>query len=203
MADVIRSIRSLPLYELISAPLVAMIQADAQAAKATLEFIETVGFVAPSPAEGGTGEDGEASQLRMAEFRYQKLDENNEISEFVASVPVLSLLPVPAVQIKEAKISFSAKIAEITREREEETGPSEAVAVAKPQPRLLSWIKPKRHEFLTKPVASSGPKDKEERGTYHLEIEISLGQADIPLGMERIFNLMDQAIQEKKAPSPQ
>jgi hypothetical protein len=200
MADAVHGIRALPLYELISAPLVAMIEADAQAAKATLEFIEAVGFVPPE--EGGPGADDgtEAGRLRMAVFRYKKLDENNEISDFVASVPVLSLVPVPAIQIKEAKISFAAKIADIVREKEDKAAAAPAPGAALPQGGLIGFL-PKKAELIAKPAASSGPKDKEYRGTYHLEIEVSMGQADVPLGMEKVFGLMDQAIRDEKTPS--
>ena len=179
MPELIRNIRSLELFELLSAPLVAMIQADAQAARATVEFIETVGFV---PQAQGSAEDREPGRLRMAHFRYQKLDENNELREFVASVPLLALVPVPALQIKQAKVSLTAKITDVAAEK---------VAAVTP-------LQERRLRVFAKPVAASGAKGQEVRTSFDLEVEISLGQADLPIGMEKMFNLLDQAIRDSK-----
>jgi hypothetical protein len=201
MANAVHGIRALPLHELIGAPLVAMIRADAQAARATVEFIEAVGLVPPEEVSEGRGDSTQAGSLRMASFRYKKLDENNEISEFVALVPVLSLVPVPAIQIKEAKISFSAKISDIVQEQDD-GGARDASAAPLPQGRLISYL-PRKMELITKPVASSGTKDNKVRGAYHLDVEISMGQADIPLGLEQVFTLMDQAIRDEKGSSPE
>lgn len=201
MADVIRGIRSLPLHELIGSTLVAIVRADAEAAKATIEFIQAVGF-GDSASEDENG--NQSNQLRLAEFRYQKRDENDQISEFVALVPILSLVPIPALQTKEARLAFSAKIIDITKDLEEAESASSAsrglTAIRSPR---LTQLAPSKFALLAKPVAASGAKDQEIRGSFDLEIELTLGQADLPLGMEKIFNLMDQAIQDEKAPKPQ
>lgn len=207
MADVIQGIRSLPLHDLIGATLVAIIEADAQAAQATLEFIETVGFVSPGKAEG-SGASVPGGELRMAEFKYRKLDENNEVADFVASVPLLSLVPIPALQVQDAKFKLTAQITDIAAEDKTaraatSTGLSNAPATAFASANLastsiISKLQPTQYKLLAKPVASSGAKDQETRGSFHLEVEITMGQADLPLGMEKLFNLMDTAIRDDK-----
>jgi hypothetical protein len=182
----IRGIQAMKLFELLSAPMVAMIQADVQAARATVEFIESVGFV---PAEGAAVEDGKMGRLRMAEFRYQKIDENGQTSEFTVSVPLLSLVPIPAIQIKQAKVGLSAKITDVVPEK---PGGARAISNA-------AGLATRRLDILAKPVAASGAKGQETRGSFDLEVEITLGQADVTVGMEKIFQLLDQAVQEKKA----
>lgn len=190
MADPVFGIRSVPLGEFIGSSLAAIVQADAQAAQTTLEFIETVGFVASSESEDpGAVETG---QLRMAEFRYSKLDENQEVAEFTAAVPLLSLVPIPAIQIKDAKLSFAAKITDIARESpKSRSTPADA--------RGKTVLSASRHRLLTKPVASAGSKNEQVRGSFHFEIELSLTRADLPLGVEKILNLMDQAIRDTKS----
>jgi hypothetical protein len=205
MADSIYGIRSLQLFELLSAPLVAMVQADAQAARATLEFIQAVGLVEPKEGtEAGEG-DTQAGRLRMAQIRYQKLDENNQVAEFVASVPLLSLVPIPSLQIKDAKVALTAKITDIAEEKAAPAAPAApaAVAPAVASTSLATSLKARPLRVLAKPVSASGAKNQEVRGSYDLEVEISLGQADVPMGMERVFQLMDQAIQDKKTPTPE
>lgn len=190
MADV-QGIRALKLHELLGAPLVAMIQADAQAARATLEFIETVGFA--------TGEEeADASRLRMARFRYKKIDENGTVAEFEVEVPVLSLVPIPSLQVKEATVKLSAKIVDISTEKPPPaTG---GTVTAKP---AFDVIKARALQISAKPVASSGAKTQEVRSSFDLDVEIKFGLADITLGMEKIIHLMDQAIRDEKPQPPQ
>jgi hypothetical protein len=201
-------VRSLQLHELLGATLIAIVRADAEAAKATLEFIQTVGFVTPESEGDETETDLQAGQLRMAEFRYRKLDENNEISEFVASVPVLSLVPIPGLQIKDAKLSLAVKLSDIVAETPSPKTSTGQPTTLQPQPSspqptalrnpFLSRLRPVPYKLLAKPAATSGTKTQEMKGTFHVDIQVSLQQADIPLGLEKILELMDQSIRDQK-----
>ena len=190
MADRVYGMRSVRLHDLLSAPLVALIRADAEAAQATLEYIETLGLVQTA--------DGD-QRLRMADFRYQRLDENNEYSEFVASVPLLSLVPIPALQIQDAEIELSAKITDVSEEPQPKVVGRDGVSALKPISRIGALPQATRFQMLAKPAASSAAKDQETREAFHLKIKVTLTQADVPMGMERLFSLMDQAMREEKA----
>jgi hypothetical protein len=199
MADDVVSVRALKLHELLGATMVAVIQADALAAKATLEYIETVGFVAPAEGEGEE-ETTAGGTLRMASFRYKKRDETNAIADFVAEVPILSLVPIPALQVKDATFSFAVKIDDITKETEGgNPGNPDGATIAQPTSRLVTFLKPTATQLIARPAAASGPRTEEVRSTHHLEVKVTMAQADIPTGMEKIFNLLDQAIQDRKA----
>jgi hypothetical protein len=204
MADDVVSVRALKLHELLGTTMVAVIQADALAAKATLEYIETVGFVTPPEGddEGDETETTAGGRLRMASFRYRKRDEADEIADFVAEVPILSLVPIPALQVKDATFSFAVKIEDITKTAAGNPGPSNPgeEMIGQPRSRLVTFLKPTATELITRPAAASGARTEEVRSTHHLEVKVTMGQADITTGMEKIFNLMDQAIQDRKAP---
>ena len=191
MAETVYGIRSLRLYELLSAPMVAMLQANSEAAKSTLEYIEMVGFQEPAVPAAET-----QPTLRMASFRYHKLDENNEYSEFETQVPVLSLVPIPSLQIKEATVKLSAKITDVADESTTTNVTDRGALVS--NSRILGSLRASRKQLIAKPAASSSTKERDVREAYHLEIEITLGQADVTLGMERLFNLMDLAIRDKR-----
>jgi hypothetical protein len=196
LANDITGIRSLKLSELLGSTMAAVIGADALAAKATLEYVETVGFQAPSEEEGGTTTTL-AGDLRMAQFRYVKRDENEELAEFVAEVPVLSLVPIPALQVEKANFSLAVKIDDVVKTETPAAGP----APSQPKSRFLKWLRPAETQLVGRPAASSTAKSEETRSTHHLEVEITLTQADITVGMERVFQLMDNAILDRKAPS--
>lgn len=200
MADAV-GIRSLELFELLGSTMVAVVEADAQAARSTLEFIEAVGFVPPVEDDADAGSAIAAGDLRMARFRYFKRDENDEVAEFEAEVPVLSLVPVPALQVDKATFSLAVKIDDVVK-TETAPAPSAATpALAQPGSRLLARLGSTKAQLLARPAASSSTKSQETRSTHHLEVEVTLTQADITVGMEKVFQLMDNAILDRKAPS--
>ena len=175
MADELARVRSLPLGDLLGGAMVAVVQADALAARATLDFVQEVGFV-PSTDPETTG------SLRMAAFRYQKRDEDGQVAEFVTEVPLLSLVTIPSLQVKEAKFSVVAKIDEIRR-----TG---------------GGGKPAMTELVARPAATSGSRTEEVRSSHHLQVEVTMAQADVTVGLERVFQLMDEAIRDRKVLPP-
>lgn len=204
MAEDTVSVRSLALHELLGATMVAVLQADALAAKATLEYVETVGFLAPAAEGEEAGATTDAGRLRMAQFRYAKRDEAGEVADFVAEVPVLSLVPIPALQVKDATFSFAVKIDDITKTTAAPAAapPAAAPAAAElPRTRLVGFLRPTETQLIARPAAASGTKEQEVRSTHHIEVRVTMGQADITVGLEKVFNLMDQAILDRKAPA--
>jgi hypothetical protein len=192
MSNGVKELRSLPLFEIIGAPLIAIVQAQAQAARATVEFIEQVGFV---KEEEGTDAEPKVGALRMAEFSYTKLDENREPARFAAQVPVLSLVPIPGIQVRQAKISFTAKITDAVTESAASAQSRRAAPAAQP-----AWLRPSLTNFRGSLAPAARPSDNQAqaRGNFEMNIEVELEQMPIAPGLEKILNLMDQAINESK-----
>ncbi|MCM1982968.1 DUF2589 domain-containing protein, partial [Lyngbya confervoides] len=96
MADV-TDITSIPLYQILGAPLSAMVDAEIQAAQTTVEFIERIGFVQDS--SGSTDGDRHYGDLKTVTFNYSKISVGGEILNFKVEIPVISLVPIPTMQI--------------------------------------------------------------------------------------------------------
>ena len=191
MASAIKELRSLPLYDLIGAPMVAIVQAQTQAARATVDFIEQVGFMPPGEDEAASELD--VGDLRMAEFRYRKADERGVQNDFVARVPVLSLVPIPGIQVKNAKIAFTAKITDVVTENAKTTQSKRAVSQS-------AYLRPTLTNLrgtLAAGAKANGEKSA-ARGNFEINIEIELEQMPLAPGMEKILNLLDQAISDTK-----
>lgn len=184
MASRVKDLRSLPLHDLIGAPLVAVVQAQAQAAKATVDFIERVGFEAGETRSS----ERDAGALRMAEFRYSKLDEAGRPAEFVARVPVLSLVPIPAIQVRSAKIAFAARITDAVAERAETSQTRQRLA------ERPSWLEPALTQLRGGLATVSGGAAGRAEGRYELTVELELEQAPVAAGLEKLLQIMDLAI---------
>ena len=190
MSGTIKELSSLNLYEIVAGPLTAIVQADAQAAKTTLEYIETVGFI---PTVNGDKKEslGKVGKLRMAEFSYRKADENGELADFNASVPVLALVPIPTIQVKQATISFSVKITDV-----ETVNASTSMSTGSKSKQ--KFLMAQRTE-LRATMGSKPAQDEKTERQYAMDIDITVERSDVPVGLMKVFNMMDQAITDRKA----
>jgi hypothetical protein len=170
---------SVPLYQIIGAPLLALVQAETQAAQATANFIQQVGFEPP------TEDDSlEYGRLKVVTFRYSKTGVGGRVTNFVVEVPVLSIVPIPTLEVREATIDFAVEINEVV-ELEQST------AINPPEIRSGedSSLEPKLVAFK----AGLGKQDSKSA----MKININVGQADTPVGLLTLFRVMEQGISSR------
>lgn len=171
--------RSLPLLQLIGSPIVALIKAEAMAARASAEFIESVGFV----KQLEDLEKNTYGRLRTVTFSYTKQDVNGgEVREEI-ELPLLSLLPIPLLQIKDAQLSFNLKVVETITE-----GFTQRASVSGFDSRLTEA--PVSLMAVYKPVSNTADSTKSEAD---MKVSVNLAQSDIPAGLQRLFQIMDNA----------
>ena len=189
MARQISEIYSLPFHQLIGAPVLALVQAQAQASQATAEFIERIGFHGYEGDDKETGNlnPGELGRMRMVTFKYQKQDVDGVNTTFNAEVPLLSLVPIPAVEIKEADFELNVKVTDI------QVG-NTATTLAAKNPDEGDWLSPKRVEFRTSMGRMESVSSSSRSSEFQMKVKMRVEQADIPAGMSRLFNIMDQSM---------
>lgn len=192
MANGVQDLKSLPLSDIIGAPVGAIVQAEAQAAKIAIEFIEKVGFQKDpnAPPDAGALDVG---SLRMVEFGYTKPDENGDPAEFVAKIPLLALFPIPGIRVKLAKIAFAAKITDVFTESSSEQGSGQTQGSA--------LVGESPVQFRGSVVSSSSSADT-TTSSYDLNISLELEQTPISPGMAKLLNMLDLAINESKKQLP-
>ncbi len=204
MARQISEAKSLPLHQIIGAPLIAIVQGQAQAAQSTAEFIERVGFIdASSQADGasGTGDKYHFGDMRMASFHVQKPDKDGVPQIFKVEVPILSLIPIPAIQVKHAEIEFYVKITDTVS-----TTPETSVGTSESNP--SDWLGKDRLEFrAAMGRMSSSTADQQTKIDLQMRIKMEVEQADVTAGMAHLFRLMDQnttstQVDAVKSPAP-
>ena len=200
---------ALSFYQLIGAPLYALIEAESYAADATAQFIERVGFE-PASEEDASGKRREdLGKLRTISFRQEKREASGAANSYKVEVPLLSVLPIPALQIREAELEFFVKIVDMLTEdqagRSAQQDEAEENKTGEPgaQERLVRT--PPRIDLKTMlgrgqpgaPTASKSAFDMQVR------VKIKVEQADVPAGMARLFNLMEQSISSTPLTEPE
>lgn len=167
--------------EVLGAMLTGVLDAQAKATRATIDFINEVGLeAAPGAATG-------ASKLRTVTFAYRKLDESQTEGDFVLEVPLLSLVQIPMVSVKTAKLEFSYDV-----HRVEEPKADGASTAKKTMPRLFGKV-PKR-------VASSALVRAEDNAGLKVTIELDRGTA--PVGLDRLLDILEVAAADRQVPKP-
>ncbi|MFT3776130.1 MAG: DUF2589 domain-containing protein [Minicystis sp.] len=212
MSNGIQDSRSLPLSDIIGAPVGAIVQAEAQAARTTLDYIEQVGFEKDPNAPAGTSAF-DMGRLRMVEFSYQKPDASGQPADFLVRVPLLALLPIPGVRVKSANIAFTAKITDVYSESTDttQTGSADpAIAKADPANATLATATPApaaetapatKPALLQKPAlqlrggfTSSSKSSQQTSGSYDLSVSLEIEHIGSSPGLEKLFNVLDSAI---------
>lgn len=184
MARQISEIRSLPFYELIGAPLLAIIQGQSQASQATAEFIERIGFEKDENAA-----EGELGKLRMVSFNYQKEDVNGSLQNHIIQLPLLSLIPIPALEIKDASLEYNIKINDV------KTSQAQTVLSDKREEND-DWLSQKRIEFMTT-MGKMEQSQSRQSSDIQMKVKMNIEQADIPVGLSQLFKLMDESIHSR------
>jgi len=93
---------SINFGNLLGAQLTALIEAEADAARVSAEYIENVGFE-KDPKTG-------AMKLRTVTFIMKRRDMDDVIREHMIEIPVLTLVPIPILSIEEAEVEFDLEV---------------------------------------------------------------------------------------------
>jgi hypothetical protein len=105
-------------------------------------------------------------------------------------VPLLALVNIPSLAVKEAKLTFSYDV--VTATESAGTGGAGGatgagrLGIKLPVARITG--------FVRRPPASA---PESERRTTAVDLEVTLAQQEMPIGIERLFDLAELGITER------
>lgn len=187
----------LELQQLIAAPLVSTIEADALSAQKYLDFLMKFAFESFDPVTGRTG------QLRLITFAYTEQGADGKTHRREASIPLLTLIPLPLLHVEEADFDFDIKIIDALTEKAEETFSYEDGKTEEPT-----------GTFGMKMRASLAPRSGRQEGELqqslaaNMKVRVRMRPSDMPAGLSSILHLaannMSVAdVPEQEQPQPQ
>ncbi len=182
----IQALNSIPFENLIGGPLSAAVDAQAKAAMTCIKFINEVGFTTPS---GQSVEPGQPLMKEAIEvnFKYKKTNADGETKDFILSVPILAIVPVPYLRIDEVLIDFSAKLSDmVTRDETSSLNVNLSVA-GKWGPVQFRGSVASKNDKSTK---TSSTQD------YSMTVKVRAVQAEIPGGMAKILDMLEAAVRD-------
>ena len=183
-------------------PLTALVDAEIQASMATYDFIRKVGFEgdqtspstsdtanASSPSDSPSSPSQPSSptsenefkrfgDLKLVTFQYNKLDVNGSPIAFEVKVPLLSILPIPTLQIKEATLDFAVEINGVVQlDVKEGWG--------------VPHVSGQNSSTEDKLVGFKAALAKEDSKSA-MKIHVEVGSGDVPVGLLTLFRIMEQ-----------
>lgn len=185
MDEILPANTPIQLADTIGGVLSAIVDAQRAAAETTVRYIQDIGLV--------TNEEGTIN-LRTTSFRFKKLDENQVPGDFELEVPLLSLVPIPAISIKSATIKFAYEIVTTIKEDEKTEGgsiPSGSQGRFGRIPQLWGRVAP-----------TSRTTSETSQLRSNLDIEIHIETPDPAAGLGRILDMLELAALEHKVPPP-
>eukprot|EP00567_Pseudictyota_dubia_P010101 CAMPEP_0197460714 /NCGR_PEP_ID=MMETSP1175-20131217/54760_1 /TAXON_ID=1003142 /ORGANISM="Triceratium dubium, Strain CCMP147" /LENGTH=204 /DNA_ID=CAMNT_0042995863 /DNA_START=82 /DNA_END=696 /DNA_ORIENTATION=- len=167
---------SIDFESMIGGPLVAVVNAQAQAAMTTVDFVNAVGF-------------HENKTAIMVAFTYDSTNENGTRVNSRLEVPILTMLPIPHLQVDEATIEFNAKISSITKESTQKD--TSFGLDVKAGYRGFGFSASLKASYSNKKQVRNS---NEEKRDFSLRVFVKATQADMPEGMRRILDILTDSI---------
>lgn len=166
----------------IGAPLQAAITAQAMAARSTWEFIQQVGL---QTNQDGTREAVNVSFTYMSGGRMVKL-----------IVPILTIVPIPAIEVTNIDISFKASInaaaSQASEQSESSTTAGSLGVAAKVGWGPFSASANFKANYSSK-KDSKATQDSRYSVEYTQDVRVQAGQAGVPAGLSVILSILSAA----------
>lgn len=182
----IQQLANIPFGNLIGGPMTAAVQAQAQAAMTTVDFIEKVGFDPPSTS-GGT------PAVRNVSFQYHKTDETGADKTFALTVPILAIVPIPHLRIEELNIDFTAKLNDMV-----ETSDSTNTSINFNLDASAKWGWGKASLRASYSRTHNQASKSSESSEYTMNVRVRATQAEVPGGLAKVLDILEQSIKETK-----
>mmetsp|Transcript_5368 Transcript_5368/g.13485 ORF Transcript_5368/g.13485 Transcript_5368/m.13485 type:complete len:214 (-) Transcript_5368:309-950(-) len=192
-----KELASLDFSRMIGGPLVAVVNAQVQAAIATVNFVKTVGFEPVlGPAAIFSQTTGKAA---MVTFEYQRMTAEGKPVAARVMVPFLTMMPIPSLRVDEVSIEFLAKINAVT---------SKAVDMKLAQTAVEQHnergFDPTEEYLFSSAMETSAIYQKQTRlGTtvtrdYSLHVKVRCVQDELPAGIDKLLSILEGTIADLK-----
>ena len=165
----------------IAGPLNAAINAQAQAAETTVDFIQRVGMKEVN---------GEKEAINV-QFVYQ--DSSGQSRRI--TVPILAIVPIPFIVVDAVNIAFKAKITASTTAQSSEAKSSSGYINGSVGYRGSRFRASLRAGYSAKKDSKASQESKYSV-EYTMDVQVNASQAGLPAGMEAVLGFLQQGTHE-------
>lgn len=206
-----QELSSIDFESMIGGPLIAVVNAQAQAALSTVNFIKSVGFKpgdSDDPTASNTGEP------IYVTFKYPKeiapyqpavpADSEHgieakdavpaQIQDMKLEVPILTMLPIPFIRVEETTIDFNAKITSVEYRKVDTSLKVDASLEAK-----AGWLWGSAKLKVSTSYQRNTSQGSKVNRTYSMAVHVKAVQDEMPGGMEKVLGILEESMRGQPA----
>ena len=132
----------------------------------------------------------------MVSFQYNKIQPDGKTAVQHVKVPLLSLVPIPSIEIQEADLEFYIKISDFQSSK----APTSLQASSdKSEKGDGNWLSSECMEFKTSMGQMKTNSNSQTQMDFQMKVKMKIRQADIPAGLSRLFRLMEEGISSRQS----
>ena len=188
------ALANIPFEHLIGSPLSACVEAQAQAACATANFIQSVGLCAKKTKTKQEGAETHEEQYEAVTVEFSFMRGGNEV---IVKVPLLTIVPIPYFAISTVDINFKANIS-ASSSSVSETSSSDTIDAGGEAKGRIGWG-PFKLDASMKANYSSKKDSKATQSSqysveYTMDVAVKAGQDSMPAGMAKVLEILSNAM---------
>jgi hypothetical protein len=192
LVDMSKQFGSLPMESLIGGPLSAAATANAQLAMTNAKFITDIGFK--------KDENGNPTDANMVDFQFEKqiVGDDGSVTPTAVKVkvPMLAIVPLPALKVKDVSINFTMQVNSST----EDTSQTESEAGFEGSASVNMGIYRASVKVHGKTASKSSHTRKSDNSAKY-DVTVQATDDGIPEGLARVLDMMHDAIEPQAATS--
>jgi len=194
-----QELSSIDFESMIGGPLVAVVNAQAQAAMSTVNFIKTVGFKAGS---SDSFEESDTGNPIYVTFQYPKevspyqppaegetTGTPAQVQNMKLEVPILTMLPIPFIRIDETTVDFNAKINTMEYRKTDTHFKMDSQLEAK-----AGWFFGSAKLKVSTSYQRNTQQGNKVDRSYSMNVHVKAVQDEMPAGMEKVLGILEDAI---------
>ncbi|WP_423595187.1 DUF2589 domain-containing protein [Roseateles sp. MS654] len=188
--------KGLPMGELIGSPLTAACDAQIRLAKATADFIQTVGF--DVDASGNPG------PTRQVNFNFKRPTANTNSADGTfyeeqveLSVPLLAIVKVPNLSITKVDIIFDMEVKSSFASKEQNSSQAAASGTAS-----IGFGPFKASVTVSGSVSSHKENTRTSDNSAKYHVEVHAVDDGMPEGLARVMDILQSAVAPRKVGAP-
>nr|QNO48965.1 hypothetical protein OEPDFBKK_00041 [Methanosarcinales archaeon ANME-2c ERB4] len=213
-----QELSSIDFESMLGGPLIAVVNAQAQAAISSVNFIKSVGFKEGASDDPESSDTGEPIYVT---FKYPKevspyqpaveevRNEANEIitpasaevaaqfQEMKLEVPILTMLPIPFIRIEETTVDFNAKITSMQYRKVDTKFKIDASLEAK-----AGWFFGSAKLKVSTSYQRNTTQGSNVKRAYSMAVHIKAVQDEMPAGMEKVLGILEDAMRSQPVSAP-
>lgn len=176
------ALQAIPFGHIIGGPLSACVDAQREAALTTVNFINEIGL---------TEKDGQKEAVYV-KFQYRK---NGKMA--VLSIPLLTIVPIPYLAIRDINIAFKANISAASSTSDSQSSSLKQDYKVGVQGGVNFGFVKASASFsanISSKKDSAATRDSKYSVEYTMDVNVSAGQDDMPAGMAKVLELLNESV---------